>query len=429
MMLLLDRWAISLLALGGFGMIFVMSPTTWLPTLIIVCAGMLIIINAKFRYRFLILFKQVRFRLIAWSFVSWFGVAVVIALVHSYGAKFHFPENEFRVFMAAAVLCFGAQLRARRAFYYGLVVGAAAATVWGICDMFVVQAGRAQGTMNNPIHFGNLTALGAVLSASACLLATDLRMRFRLVLLCSVILYSFASFTSVTRSSVILILCVLPLAWLPQKDAFRKWITITLGAVFIVATCSIIISESLQHRLRIHDFTAAFNNSQQIDYERLTSDRANMWHAATLMFYDHPWFGVGPVGFIENFQSLIEEGRVKNTYTHNQPHNDILYAASMGGVFKLLAYFALIFGPFVFFYKRYKANQLAVDKVTNVLGMQVVAAFFLTGLTNSNFDLQIYSTTYAVLVCVLAKLSSLDDSAAINAAEPSKLSTPSAPSC
>jgi hypothetical protein len=37
--------------------------------------------------------------------------------------------------------------------------------------------------------------------------------------------------------------------------------------------------------------------------------------------------------------------------------------------------------------------------------MQVVAAYFLTGLTNSNFDLQIYSTTYAVLVCVLAKLS------------------------
>jgi hypothetical protein len=39
------------------------------------------------------------------------------------------------------------------------------------------------------------------------------------------------------------------------------------------------------------------------------------------------------------------------------------------------------------------------------MGMQAVAAFFITGLTNSNFDLQIYSTTYAVLVCVLARLS------------------------
>jgi len=39
-----------------------------------------------------------------------------------------------------------------------------------------------------------------------------------------------------------------------------------------------------------------------------------------------------------------------------------------------------------------------------IMGMQVVVGFFLTGLTNSNFDLQIYSTTYAVLVCVLAQL-------------------------
>ena len=80
---------------------------------------------------------------------------------------------------------------------------------------------------------------------------------------------------------------------------------------------------------------------------------------------------------------------------------------------------------FIFFYKNYQAKVDLVSKISSILGMQVVAAFFLTGLTNSNFDLQIYSTMYAVLVCLLARLSMFE----INAAESSILPSPAAPSC
>jgi len=121
----------------------------------------------------------------------------------------------------------------------------------------------------------------------------------------------------------------------------------------------------------------------------------------------------GPAGFsqaFEAFEALAAEGKVQKTVFHNQPHNDILYAASMGGVGKLLACLALIFLPFLFFYKSYQAKVDIVFKIPSILGMQVVCGFFLTGWTNSNFDLQIYSTTYAVLVCVLAKLSMLIES-------------------
>ena len=43
-------------------------------------------------------------------------------------------------------------------------------------------------------------------------------------------------------------------------------------------------------------------------------------------------------------------------------------------------------------------------RVLPLMGMQLVGVFFLTGLTNSNFDLEIYSTSYGVLVAVLARL-------------------------
>jgi hypothetical protein len=65
----------------------------------------------------------------------------------------------------------------------------------------------------------------------------------------------------------------------------------------------------------------------------------------------------------------------------------------------------LIGGPFFYFWQSYQARNNLTSAISAILGMQVVGAYFLTGLTNSNFDLQIYSTTYAVLVCVLAKLS------------------------
>ena len=99
----------------------------------------------------------------------------------------------------------------------------------------------------------------------------------------------------------------------------------------------------------------------------------------------------------------MDDGAVIETAMHNQPHNDILNAASLGGIFKLLSYLGLICGPFVFFFRRYKLGGDWGRKLFPLLGMQVVGAFLLTGLTNSNFDLQIYSTVYAVLVCVLAK--------------------------
>jgi O-antigen ligase len=424
----LNRWAFFVLSFGCMGLLFLMRPTTWLPTLVILLASILLLIDSEFRCRFIGLFCRLGFGWIAWPFLIWLIVSLFVTTTHAFNSNFYFPENELRVCLALTVLCFGVRQNSKAAFAYGLVIGACAAAIWGVYGMQVEHM-RAQGTTNNPIHFGNLTAMGALFCASIGLLAKDLDIKFRMLMLMGAILYLVASITSLTRSSTVLVLCALPLFWLPQKDLFYKWtlntfVVLLMACAFLVAT-----SSSVQERLRIHQITAAINSSQNIDYERLTSDRANMWHAAVLIVQKHPWLGVGPIGFSSEFQALIEEGRVQKTLVHNQPHNDILYAASTGGIVKLLAYILLICGPFIYFYKQYKARTLLANRVYSVLGMQLVGAFFLTGLTNSNFDLQIYSTTYAVLICVLAKLSSLDDSAAINAAEPSKPSTPATPSC
>lgn len=418
-----DDWAMFVLAFSCFGLLFVARPATGMPTLVILVGGNLAAFNAEFRHRFVSLFRHGQLKWIAWPFVAWFCVSLMVSIAHAGASKFHLPGNELRFVLALSILCLTVREKTKHVFYYGLMVGASAAAAWGVYELQVLGVGRAQGTTNNAIHFGNFTALIALLSFSVALVDATINMKYRSVLLLSALVAVFASMTSLTRSSVILVLCVIPLIWLPQKDFFRKFAIKSAGVLLVTVICAIGFSAQVRERLRIHDFTAAFNNPEKIDYERLTSDRANMWHAATLIFKANPLVGVGPKGFSEAFEALAEEGVVQKTRFHNQPHNDILYSASMGGVFKLLAYFALIFAPFLFFYKSYQAKVDLVSKIPSILGMQVVATFFLTGLTNSNFDLQIYSTMYAVLVCLLARLSMYE----INAAETSTQSSPATP--
>lgn len=115
--------------------------------------------------------------------------------------------------------------------------------------------------------------------------------------------------------------------------------------------------------------------------------------------------GVGPGNFTADFKNLMEKKVIPPVAVYNQPHSDILHAASTGGIILLAAYFAITLGPSIYFYRRYRKFPVrSTARMLSVFGLQVVGAYFLFGLTNSGFDLQIYSTTYSVLICVLATM-------------------------
>lgn len=404
MLRFVDRFAFQVIAFGCFGTLFLFRPSTWLHTLTLLLGACLVAFSEEFRNRLKSKLRQPELMWIVWPFVSWFFVSFALSSVHAFSSNFQFPENELRIFLSLTILCFLVQKKTMQAFALGLVLAACSAAAWCIYEKQFLGEMRILGTTNNAIHFGNFTALLALVCLSVSLMASQLGRGFRKLLLVASFVSAITSIASLTRSSAILLVCAYPLFRLPRDDSFRKSVINLVTALLIALIGSICFSSQVRDRLRIQEFTAAFNNPEQIEYERLTGERGNMWHAATLMFESHPWIGVGPRGFSSNFRALMDNGTIKVTNMHNQPHNDILNAASGGGVFKLLSYVALMGGPFVFFFRRYKSRDDVEDKLFPLLGMQVVGAFVLTGLTNSNFDLQIYSTMYAVLVCVLAKL-------------------------
>jgi O-antigen ligase len=359
----------------------------------------------------------------------WFIVSLLLAWLHSASDVFNFPDNELRMVLALTLLAMLVQVNSRAWFLFGLALAGLAAVYWASRTWPWSLEFRAQATTNNAIHFGNLSALVALLSATVAFWAGNLRWCGRVVLALAAIGGVIGAASSLTRSSFVVLLCIVPVGFVGATTTFKHWFSKALLALLIAVSIGLTVSTSLRDKLRISEAVADVQQMAQGNYMMSLGARVAMWKTAWLIFEDHPLIGVGSGRFQAELKRRVDTGEVPSAGIYNQPHSDIMHALSSGGLLKLIAYLGIMLAPFVLFYKKYHdVNSNSDQQLMSVLGMQVVGAYFLTGLTNSNFDLQIYSTTYAVLVCVLAKLSSLDDSTAANAIEPSKPSAPTIPS-
>lgn len=421
--------AFTVLAFAIFGMMFAMRPSTWLPTLIILVCGLLAISSAEFRKKITSSLNTKDLRYIYWPLLLWFLTTLFLGFWHfGFDIKV-IPDNAFRMALTLTIFALFVHAYTKKYFFIGLVVA-------GFCVGLNVVFGflvfdkyfpRISGTTNHPIHFGNFSMLLAVLLVTVALLVPTLTKSFRVLCLFSALLACVGSVASQSRSSVGLLLCLIPLVFIIKTDSFHKWVIRCVILFFLVMSALTAVSPFMQEKLRLKEAVVDIEQAAANNYQTSIGARLTMWHAALLMFKENPIFGIGMKNFETDFKRRVENHEVQmGDVFHMQPHSDLLHAASSGGLLKLAAYLFLMAGPFIFFYKQYCLHKFDFERrIFPVMGMQVVAAMFVTGLTNSNFDLQIYSTVYAVLVCVLTRLSLFE----INANETSIVSVPADLNC
>jgi O-antigen ligase len=406
---LLKEQAFSVLAFSIFGMMFVMRPVTWLPTTILLFCLLGLLLSRQFRMSFSSAIQRNDLVWIVVPFVVWFIASLVVGFWHWGGAKHTFPENAFRIFLSLGALALIVHARSRDAFVMGLLVASvcAALNVWHGWTVPVEYYPRIKGTTNHPVHFGNFAALLMVLLVTIAALGTFYKTRTRWWLMMGASLALVAAVASYSRSVFLIFLCLLPVFVVAESDFLHRWFLRLIYSLALVFVFVVISTPSVQESLRIKAAVSDVEMMESSNYQGSMGSRLVMWRAAWSMFKAHPVVGVGPNKFREIFIQKMETAEVPRADAeHNQPHNDLLNAAATGGLIKLVAYLGIMIGPFVFFRKIFKSlHASTASRIWPLIGMQVVVAFVLTGLTNSNFDLQIYSTTYAVLVCVLAKLS------------------------
>lgn len=398
--------AFEVTAFSILGLLFVARPTTLVPTLVLLIAAVAVFVHSSFRSRFIWVFTTSPYKRMSYAMLTWFGIALLLALIHQSAEKFYFPDNALRMLMAVALLAMVTKPSSKQWFLAGLVVSGMAAIYWALQAWPWNAAFRTQGTTNNAIHFGNLSAVVMILSLTAALLESNISLKFRTLLFIAAFGGLLGAVCSMSRSSFVVLLCVLPLGFFASNARSVKWLTRLFAASAVAVCVTVLMSSSIRDRLRVTEALVDIQHIQEGNYMSSVGTRVVMWQTAWSIFKEHPVVGVGPGRFQSEIVRRIQAGEIPNTEIYNQPHSDIMHALSSGGLLKFLSYLGILVAPFIFFYRRYRdAEGSAERRLMPIMGMQVVAAYFLTGLTNSNFDLQIYSTTYAVLVCVLAKLS------------------------
>jgi len=398
--------AFNLTAFAIFGLLFIARPTTLVPSLVLLSACITVLLHADFRSRCLGLFATSQYKWIARAMLAWFFVALLLAFIHRTQDQFYFPDNALRMFMALTLLAMAPKPRATHWFLCGVFLAGMASIYWALQVWPWSAESRAQGTTNNAIHFGNLSAIVMMLSITVAFFTPGILFKTRVLFLITALGGGMGAVASLSRSSFVVLLCLMPLGLVTTHESLIKWLQRCAVVAGVAACLAVVLSSTVRDKLRITEAVVDVQYMQDGNYMSSLGARAAMWKTAWHIFKEHPFVGVGAGRFQAEIVRRIQTGEIPNTGIYNQPHSDIMHALSAGGLLKFLSYLGILVAPFTFFYQRFCAVDINAEmRLTSILGMQVVGAYFLTGLTNSNFDLQIYSTTYAVLVCVLAKLS------------------------
>lgn len=405
--------AFEITAFSILGLLLVTRPTTLVPTLVLLLSVIALLANADFRNQFFRVFIDSPYKWIAYAFFAWFFIALLLAIIHRSAEKFYFPDNALRMLMATTLLAMVVTPKAKQWFIGGLILAGVASACWSLWAWPWSPFSRVQGTTNNAIHFGNLSAVIMLLSLTTALLASGLSLKSRFLLYVAGLGGLIGAVGSLTRSSFIVLLCILPFGLIEINRKSIKWWSRSATFVIVAVLVSVLMSSSIREKLRVTEALVDVQQVHEGNYMSSVGARVAMWQAAWHIFMDNPLLGVGPGRFEYEIVRRIDAQEIPSTQIWSQPHSDILHALSSGGIIKFLTYLGILVVPFVFFYRRYySAVNNAEKRMMPIMGMQVVCAYFLTGLTNSNFDLQIYSSTYAVLVSVLAKLSMQTENAA-----------------
>ena len=307
-----NRWqqvAFNATAFSILGLLFVARPTTLVPSVVLMLAGLAAVVSTTFRARCVALVATGEFRWIARSLLAWLGVSLLLACVHPSEEAFDFPDNELRMVLALTLLAMTVASDAEKWFLRGLALAGVAGLFWGLHAWCGLEA-RAQATTNNAIHFGNLSALVLLLALTVAGLAKNLTTKWRFFFVFVALGGLVGVLSALSRSSFIVLLCMLPLGWVVTDPTLRKKMQAVL--VGVVVLCVVVLTSSLTMRdkLRITEAQTDLQQIAQGNYMSSLGARAAMWKTAWLIFEDHPLLGIGSGRFQTEIVHRIEVGQI-----------------------------------------------------------------------------------------------------------------------
>lgn len=304
-------------------------------------------------------------------------------------------------YLFAIFLFFGAiSFTIRRNFYiYGLVAGCISSAVIAVIQY--ESMGRAAG-FTNAIRFGNL----ALWMACACLIflfVGKFSNKQKVLIFLGAFSGVLASGLSLSRGGWIFFLA-LPFLFLILVESIEKKIKLLLAAflsslVLVLAATSIPFVQTRIYSAK-NEVSAYFDESPGAAATSVGA-RLEQWRLAWKMGVEKPWSGWGDEGYLAGREMYAAKGLADKTVVDfGHAHNDFLNIFAKKGILGVLGLMLVYLAPLVIFWPQKKYFSLlsqeaaATYKAACLIGISIPVAYFIFGLTEYFFYLNIGHVFY-----------------------------------
>ena len=132
--------------------------------------------------------------------------------------------------------------------------------------------------------------------------------------------------------------------------------------------------------------------------------RFEMWRAAWHIFLEHPVLGIGTGAFYERAQQMAHRGLIAPSVAkYDHPHSDYFDALSSRGMLGLLALFALLGVPAIYFVRALKSPE-DTSHAVGLAGLLLVCGFAIFGLTDTVFIHSMNISWYVIYIALFLAL-------------------------
>lgn len=270
------------------------------------------------------------------------------------------------------------------------------------CLMMKDLGGRAGIATLDLIHFGDFELMLGILSLLSINWYGSDKWPLRILKIAGCIAGVTASFSSGTRGGwlAIPVFMMIFLYFRTSKISLRALVASILMMLF-AAVIAYFASSTIQQRAQalVNDI-AVFDHGNR---DTSTGVRWQLYKAAVDVFSRHPFFGVGPEGFAQEMQPMMEAGKLTPEAAElgrGEVHNDILSKAAGMGLPGLAAILSVYLIPLALFWRATKSSSRQAKRA-GVMGVAFVSGFFIFGLTVEFLNLTLATAFYSFTVATL----------------------------
>lgn len=193
------------------------------------------------------------------------------------------------------------------------------------------------------------------------------------------------------------------LLWVAAHSKGKLWLK--FGAATLMILTLIWVGYSVNDIVhdRVHSAFNELSNIGEVKTDTSIGIRMQLWQAALHLFFENPFFGVGPNGFEQAVPALRAEGMLTpyaSKLGYSEVHSEILAKCANTGLFGLLSILSIYLVPLFIFWRTTKAAK-SCSKVASFMGLCLVSGFFVFGLTAEIFNLKMTAAFFSFNLAVL----------------------------